>query len=109
MGIRLERLSKTIQEEVSSLIRDKLDPAEWGWVSVTAVKLSKDLRDAVVFITVFPEEKEKKVLEKLNSMGGFIRKHLSRRLDTKTVPKLRFEIDTLTKLVEKGKLNPPEV
>jgi len=48
-------------------------------------------------------------LERLNSLGGVIRKHLARRLDTKTVPKLKFEIDTLTKLVEKGKLNPPEV
>ncbi|HID79013.1 MAG TPA: 30S ribosome-binding factor RbfA [Aquifex aeolicus] len=109
MGIRLERLSKAIQEEISSLLRDKLDPSEWGWISVTAVKLSKDLRDAVVFITVFPEGKEKRALERLNSLGGVIRKHLARRLDTKTVPKLKFEIDTLTKLVEKGKLNPPEM
>jgi ribosome-binding factor A len=107
MGIRLERIARAIQEEVSSLIRENLDPSQWGWISVTAVKVSKDLKDSVVFVTVFPEEKEKKALEKLNSMAGFVRKHLSQRLDTKTVPKVRFEIDSLTKLVEKGKLNPP--
>ena len=107
MGIRLERIARAIQEEVSSLIRENLDPSQWGLISVTAVKVSKDLKDAVVFVTVFPEEREKMALEKLNSLGGFVRKHLARRLSTKTVPKVRFEIDSLTKLVEKGKMNPP--
>ena len=108
MGIRLERVSETIREEISKLIQNELNPEEFGWIGITAVKVSKDLKDAVVFITVFPEQKEKKALEKLNSMSGYIRKFLSRRVKAKTVPKLRFEIDTLTKLVEKGVIKPPE-
>lgn len=89
-------------------MRERLDTDRYGWIGVTGVKLSKDLKDAVVFVTVFPEHLEEKTLEKLNSMGGYIRKYLSKRIRAKTVPKVRFEIDTLTKMVEKGVIKPPE-
>ena len=107
MGIRLERVAQAVKEELSQLIQNSLDPQEVGWISVTAVKLSKDLREGVVFVTVFPEHLEKKALERLNQMGGYFRKYLSKRLRTKTVPKLRFESDTLTKMVERGIIEPP--
>ena len=108
MGIRLERLSEIIREEVSKLVQNELNPEEFGWIGITAVKLSKDLKEGVVFVTVFPEQKERKALEKLNSMSGYIRKLLSKRIRAKTVPKLRFEADTLTKLVERGIIEPPK-
>ena len=108
MGIRLERLAHTLQEEISNLLREELDPNTYGWVSVTGVKLSKDLKDAVVFVTVFPEHLEGKALEKLQKMSGYIRKHLAGRVRAKTVPKVRFEIDNLTKLVERGVIEPPK-
>ena len=108
MGIRLERLSQAVREEISKLVQNELNPEEYGWIGITAVKLSKDLKEAVVFVTVFPEQKEKKALEKLNTASGYIRKVLSKRIRAKTVPKLRFELDTLTKLVERGVIKPPE-
>jgi len=107
MGIRLERLSRAIEEEVASLLRNELDPDTYGWISITGIKLSKDLKNAVLFVSVFPEHKEEKTLKKLNSLAGYIRKHLAKRIRAKTVPQVRFEIDTLTKMVERGTIEPP--
>jgi len=108
MGIRLERFNRLIQEEISELIREELPSDQYGWVSVTMVKTSPDLSEAHVFITVFPEHLEEKTLQKLNQMAGYIRKYLSRRVRAKTVPRLRFEIDNYTKLVERGVIDPSE-
>ena len=108
MSKRLQRVESRIKEEVASLIRENLDTDRFGWVSVTGVKVAPDLSEARVFITVFPEYLEEKTLEKLNASAGFFRKVLSKSLKTKTVPRLRFEVDTLTKLVESGKVKPPE-
>jgi len=109
MGYRIDRINEQIRKEISNILREELNSADYGWVSVTAVKTSNDLKDAVVFITVFPEQLEEKALEKLQKMAGFLRKHLSKKIRAKTVPKLRFEVDNLTKLVERGIIkNPPQ-
>jgi len=108
MGYRIERINEQIKEEIANILREELLPNEYGWVSITSVKTSKDLKDAVVFVTVFPEQLEHKTLEKLQKMSGYLRKQLSKRIRAKTVPKLRFEIDNLTKMVEKGVIEPPE-
>ncbi len=108
MSKRLQRVESRIREEVATLIRENLDTERFGWISVTGVKVAPDLSEARVFVTVFPEHLEGRALEKLNSSAGFFRKVLSKSLKTKTVPRLRFEIDTLTKLVESGKIKPPE-
>ena len=106
MGIRLERINQLIKEEISNLLREELSPDEYGWISITTVKTAPDLSEAHVFITVFPEHLEDKAVEKLNRMAGYIRKYLSKRIRAKTVPKLRFELDTYTKMVEKGIIEP---
>ena len=108
MGVRLERINQLIKEEISNLLREELPPEEYGWVSVTNVKTSPDLSEAHVFVTVFPEHLEQKTLEKLNKMAGYVRKFLSKRIRSKTVPRLRFEIDTFTKMVERGIIEPPK-
>jgi len=108
MGYRLERLARAVEEEVAALLREHLDPDTYGWVSITGVKLSKDLKNAVLFVSVFPEHKGEKALEKLNSMGGFIRKQLAKRIRAKTVPQVRFEFDTFTKGVRMGLIEPPK-
>ncbi len=108
MGIRLERINSLIREELASLIRDELSPEEFGWISITSVRTAPDLSEAHVFITVFPEHLEEKAIERLNKLSGRFRKHLSRRIRAKTVPKLRFERDTLTRLMERGLIEPPE-
>jgi len=107
MGIRLERFAEAVKEELSNLLREEIDPNEYGWISITAVKVSKDLKEAHVLVTVFPEHLEEKALKKLSLMAGYMRKYLSKRIRSKTVPKLRFEVDNLTKLVERGVIKPP--
>jgi ribosome-binding factor A len=108
MGVRIERINSLIQEELSKLIREELPTDQYGWISVTNVKTAPDLSEAHVFVTVFPEHLEQKTVEKLNRMSGYFRKYLSKRIRAKTVPRLRFEIDTFTKLVERGVIKPPE-
>ena len=108
MGVRLERINQLIKEEISNLLREELSPDEYGWISITTVKTAPDLSEAHVFITVFPEHLEDKTVEKLNRMAGYIRKYLSKRIRAKTVPKLKFELDTYTKMVEKGIIEPSQ-
>ncbi|NPB05577.1 MAG: 30S ribosome-binding factor RbfA [Aquificae bacterium] len=108
MGVRLERINSLIAQEVAELLREEFPPEEVGWISVTGVKTAPDLSEAVVFVSVFPEEAERKALEALTRRSGLFRRHLAKKLRTKTVPRLRFEVDALTKLMERGAIKPPE-
>jgi ribosome-binding factor A len=66
-----------------------------GFVTVTGVRLSPDLRHARIFISLMGSENEKKEsLETLNRATGWVRHELGQRIRTKFVPEIVFQIDT---------------
>ena len=78
-----------------SIIRRDLKDPRIGFVSITAVRMSPDLRQARVRVSVLgTAEEQKKSLAGLASATGLIRHELGRRLQNlKFSPELRFELD----------------
>jgi ribosome-binding factor A len=93
-GKRTERLGGQIQQEISDIISRKVKDPRLGFVTVTGVRLSTDLRYATVYITVMGEDEDAgRSLGCLVSASRFIRHELGGRLRVKHIPELRFRID----------------
>jgi len=93
-GKRLDRVNQLIREEVSYLLQRELKDPRLGFVTVTEVDVSKDLRTAKVYVSVLGTEAEwRGSLEALRSARGFIRNWLVPRLRLRTVPELTFHPD----------------
>lgn len=93
-GRRPQRLSQRILEEVSELLVGELKDPRIGLATVTAVRVTPDLREAFVGISVLGSaEEKKKTLEGLRAAASFIRHELTERLDIRRVPELTFQLD----------------
>ncbi|MCS6885271.1 MAG: 30S ribosome-binding factor RbfA [Acidobacteriota bacterium] len=94
---RLERLTEAIHREISELIEYELEDERFADVSVTAVKLAKDLSVAKVYFEVTDNQDISVILEALKKAAGFIRYQLSLRLQLRKVPELLFFYDETSK------------
>ncbi len=94
MDNRQRRLGELLKKEISDLVvRDIKDP-RIGFVSITSVDISVDLRHSKVRVSVLGSEDERKAtLAGLRSATGFIRRELGNRLRLKYVPTIRFAYD----------------
>ena len=92
---RSERISTLVKEAIADAFASEVNDPRVGFVTVTSVDVTRDLSLARVRISVMGDDEEKqKALEGVNSARGFIRSILARTLELRTVPELRFEIDT---------------
>lgn len=91
---RVEKLREFIRDEVGQILQRGLRDPRVGFVSVTDVELSRDLRHAKIFVSVFgtPEER-RQTLEGLGSATGFVRTELARRLQIRHTPQIEFRAD----------------
>lgn len=93
-GKRLDRVNQVIKEEISTLLQRELKDPRLGFVTVTEVETSKDLRQAKVFVSVLgSEEQWTASLMALGSARGFIRHWLRQHLDLRVTPLLEFRAD----------------
>jgi ribosome-binding factor A len=92
---RPQRVALQIQHEVSLLISRDLKDRRVGFVTVTGVQLSPDLRHAKVFVSLMGTENEKKEsLAALNHAAGWIRHELGQRIRMRFTPDIVFFEDT---------------
>lgn len=99
MSQRIQRLSDQIQRELADLIRMALKDPRLGMITISAVKLSKDLSYADVYVTVMGRdlnEDPAPSLAILNNAAGFLRGELGRRVLVRMIPRLRFHYDEAT-------------
>lgn len=98
---RTDRISEEIRKELSDLIRNHIkDPRLPDFVSVTAVRVTKDLRYAKVYISVLGEEDKKQdALSALSRAAGFIRHEIGQRINLRFTPEFSFKLDDS---IEKG-------
>jgi ribosome-binding factor A len=90
-GKRLDRVNQLVREEVSHLLQRELKDPRLGFVTVTEVAVSKDLRSARVYVSVLGSEAQWKAsLAALHSARGFMRNWLAPRLRLRSVPDLTF-------------------
>ena len=91
---RSARLNEVLKEEIADILRKKLKDPRIGFVTVTGVKASPDLRHADIFVSVLGTEEEKESAYKsLKGATGFIRSELGKRLRIKFLPEISFVID----------------
>src|SRR5438093_10480257 len=89
---RADQVGEQVREEIMSIIRRDLKDPRIGFVSITAVRMSPDLRQARVRVSVLGEPDAKKAsIQGRLSATGVIRYALRRRLqDRKLPPECRF-------------------
>jgi ribosome-binding factor A len=93
-GKRLDRVNQLIKEEVSTLLQRELKDPRLGFVTVTAVEASKDLRLAKIFVSVLGgDEQWRASLAALASARGFVRNWLRQHLDLRVTPEVQFRPD----------------
>ncbi len=94
MSQRMERLQKLARQVLGEEIQKLKDPRV-GFATVTAVKITSDLRHARVLVSVLgsPEE-SKATMAGLNSAKPHLRSELGRQTRMKYLPELDFELDT---------------
>ncbi len=92
---RPQRLALQIQHEVSMMIFRDMKDRRIGFVTVTGVQMSPDLRHARIYVSLMGSEEEKKEsLAALNHATGWIRHELGQRIRMKFLPDIAFSTDT---------------
>jgi ribosome-binding factor A len=92
---RKDRVSDIIRREVSEVLsRDVRDP-RLSFVTITHVRVSKDLKSAKIFFTTIKEGDElKAILEGLKSASGFVQRKLGSRIHLRYTPHISFVYDS---------------
>ncbi|KUJ96643.1 MAG: ribosome-binding factor [Desulfonauticus sp.] len=88
-----EKLAEAIKENLSLILLEESNNELFLALTITGVKLSKDLRKAIILYTHLEGNKEN-ILVSLNKAKGFFRTNLAKRLKTKYIPELIFEWDS---------------
>jgi len=90
---RQKRVSSLIKEELSSLFLEIRQDSFPGLVTITRVEMSKDLKTAHVYLSLYGFKEKEKVLDSLESRKGFFRKAIASRTKLKYNPMLIFYLD----------------
>lgn len=89
------RINEEVRKELSNIIQNELkDPRINAMVSITKVDVTKDLRYAKVYVSIFGNEEEKNnTFNALKNSGGFLRRELGNRINMRYTPQLILELD----------------
>lgn len=92
---RTQRISELIQRELATIIQRELSDLHLGLITISEVTVVPDLTSARVYVTsIGSDQPIEQTVQSLNNAAGLLRHHLSRRLMTKTTPRLQFVYDT---------------
>ena len=93
---RVRRVAEQIKKDVSQIIVAEIkDPRIAEMTSVTDVELSKALRYASVYVSVYGSESEREeTLQTLARASGFVRSEIGRRIRLRYTPEINFFLDT---------------
>ncbi len=93
-GNRSHRVGGQILREISNLLLTKVKDPRLRGVTLTDVRMTKDLRQASVYYSVVgTDEQKKQVHAGFESAKGFIRKEIGERLHLRYVPDIQFKYD----------------
>ena len=103
----MRRVNAAVREVLSEAVGELKDP-RIGFVTVTGVETSADLRQAVVYVSVLgSERKRQQTIDGLQTAHGILQSRIARELRMKRTPQLTFEYDPsvergvrMTKLID---------
>lgn len=91
---RSDRLGEQLRRDLSELIQFEVKDPRIGMVSITEVRVSRDLAYARIYVTRIGEvDARPGAIEALNNAAGWLRRELGRRLSIRATPKLSFFYD----------------
>jgi ribosome-binding factor A len=106
---RAKRLSDAILREVSLILLEEIKDPRLELVSISGVRLNKDMSIAeVLFTHGGGQEKREEVQKGLDTARGFIRTQLGKRLNLRRTPELRFMWDEFLEVMVYGRSGGPE-
>lgn len=91
---RSERVQEALRQEISKIVQYELKDPRLGFITITRVELTRDLRFARVYFSVLGEAKAKaRALKGLDSAKGYIKNLISDRVKLRFMPEIVFKID----------------
>jgi len=91
---RAFRLAETIKIEVSKLILEGIKDPRLGFVTITDVEVTDDLRSAKIFVSIMGSEEDvKNSMDVLNRASGYIRGEIGKIVRLRYVPEISFKYD----------------
>jgi ribosome-binding factor A len=107
---RMRRVDEAVRAVLTDAIAKDLQDPRVGFVTVTAVKTSPDLRHARVYVSVLGDEQARSdTLEGLRSAQGFLQSRVATELSLRNTPAITFEYDEsidrgmrITQLIDQG-------
>ncbi|MBM4310863.1 MAG: 30S ribosome-binding factor RbfA [Deltaproteobacteria bacterium] len=92
---RTDRVGDLLRREISQILSREVKEPLAQFVTITGVRVSKDLRNACVYYTALQDDDTlKDVAAALKRSAGFVQRMLGSRIQLRSVPHLRFEYDT---------------
>jgi ribosome-binding factor A len=93
----MRRVNEAVREVVSTAISNELKDPRVGFVTVTAVNTSPDLRHARVYVSVLGDDQRRtETLDGLASSRGYLQRRVASELRLKHTPQLEFHYDEST-------------
>jgi ribosome-binding factor A len=94
VSVRSEKVGSLIKEELSVLFQRTFSMAEYGFLTVTEVVMSPDLKVAKVYVSIFgDEERKKKSLVRLEAQKTSVRSMLGHAVRLRFTPEIIFYLD----------------
>jgi len=86
-----EKLVSLMNEVASSFVRFEVDPN--AMVTVTRTELSEDSRTVKFLVSIFPKNKEREILTRLNKKNSVFKNYLKTKTRMKFLPSAFFDLD----------------
>lgn len=109
-GVRPRRVAELVQAELSRLLIIEFQEPASGFLTVTRVEMTADLRTAKVYLSVFGTGDPRLLLDRIEKATGYLRRALAARVKLKYNPQLIFALDPgpdhqdrIDKLIEETK------
>jgi ribosome-binding factor A len=94
MSVRTERVASVIKEEIGTYVQRELPMSEYGLMTITEVRVTPDLRQAKVYVSVFGDgDRKKRSMKVLEDKKVAIRSAVGRAVRLRFLPELLFFLD----------------
>ena len=93
MSLKIDRLNSTFVKEISKILSTEVKEKNIKFVTVTGCDISNDLSIAKVYFTVLDETKLEDTIKALEHAKKYIRGEISKRINIRHTPELRFIFD----------------
>lgn len=94
MSVRTEKVASLVKEEISTIFQRNFGMKEYGFLTVTEVRMTPDLKTAKIYVSIFGDKARKeKSLAMLEEQKSFVRSELGHAVRLRYTPSVLFFLD----------------